>query len=147
MYDTQVIVRPPSEADSFLLPVTIGCSHNKCAFCGTYTGIKFRIRHPEDIKQYIDKVAQNYSWSVRRVFLENGDALIAPQRILVEVLKHLKQRFPYLDRIGSYATPKAALIKSVDELKELNKLGEIRVNIREYSGCIQGVILTTLNAT
>ncbi len=123
MYDNQVIVRPPSEANSFLLPVTIGCSHNKCTFCGTYTGIKFRIRHPEDIKQYIDKVAKNYSRSVRQVFLENGDALIAPQHILVEVLKHLKQRFPYLERVGTYATPKAALIKTADELKELRKLG------------------------
>ncbi len=122
MDDNQVIVRPPSEASSFLLPVTIGCSNNKCTFCGTYTGIKFRIRHLEDIKQYIDKVAQNYSWSVRQVFLENGDALIAPQHMLVEVLKHLNQRFPYLDRIGTYATPRAALIKSIDELKELNNL-------------------------
>ena len=108
MYDAQVIVRPPSEADSFLLPVTIGCSHNKCTFCGTYTGIKFRVRHLEDIKRDIDRVAQNYSCSVRRVFLENGDALIAPQHILVEVLKHLNQRFPYLDRVGTYATPRAA---------------------------------------
>jgi radical SAM superfamily enzyme YgiQ (UPF0313 family) len=123
MYDSQVVVRPPSEAGSFLLPVTIGCSHNKCTFCGTYSGVKFRIRHLEDIKQDIDTLAQNYSWSVRRVFLENGDALICPQYILVEVLNHLNKRFPNLDRIGTYATPKAALIKSVSELEELNKLG------------------------
>jgi len=81
------------------------------------------MRPLEDIKQDIDRVAQNYSWSVRRVFLEDGDALICPQRRLVEVLKHLNKRFPYLDRIGTYATPQAALIKSVDELKELNQLG------------------------
>ena len=119
----QAIVRPPSEANSLLLPVTFGCSHNKCTFCGTYTNIKFRIRPLEDIKRDIDKVAKNYSWSLRRVFLENGDAIIAPQRRLVEVLKYLKQKFPNLERIGSYATPQAALIKSVDELKELHKLG------------------------
>jgi len=118
-----MIIRPPSEADSLLLPVTIGCSHNKCTFCGTYPGVKFRIRHLEDIKQDIDKVAQDYSWSLRRVFLEEGDALIAPQYILVGVLKYLKEKFPYLERIGTYATPQAALIKSVDELKELNRLG------------------------
>jgi radical SAM superfamily enzyme YgiQ (UPF0313 family) len=118
-----MIIRPPSEASSFLLPITIGCSHNKCTFCSTYIGVKFRIRHLEDIKQDIDEVAQNYSWSLKRVFLEEGDALIAPQRLLVAVLKHLNEKFPYLERIGTYATPQAALIKSVDELKELNRLG------------------------
>ncbi len=123
MYDNQIIIRPPSEAGSFLLPVTIGCSHNKCTFCGTYTGVKFRVSHFEDIKKDIDEVAQNYSWSVRRVFLENGDALIAPQHILVDVLKHLNERFPYLHRIGTYASPQAALIKTINELKELKKLG------------------------
>ena len=123
MYNEQVIVRPPSEANSFLLPVTLGCSHNKCTFCGTYTGIKFRIRPLEDIKQDIDKVAEHYSWSMRRVFLENGDALICPQRRLVEVLKYLNEKFPHLDKIGTYATPQSALIKSADELKELNQFG------------------------
>ena len=118
-----MIIRPPSEAGSFLLPVTIGCSHNKCTFCGTYIGVKFRIRAVDDIKQDIDRVAQNYSWSVRRVFLEEGDALIYPQRRLVEVLNYLNKRFPYLERVGTYATPQAVLIKSVDELKELNQLG------------------------
>jgi radical SAM superfamily enzyme YgiQ (UPF0313 family) len=123
MYYEQVIVRPPSEANSFLLPVTIGCSHNKCTFCGTYTGVKFRIRPLEDIKRNIDKIAKNYSWSLRRVFLENGDALIAPQPRLIEVLNYLNEKFPHLNRIGTYATPQAALIKSIDELKELNRLG------------------------
>jgi radical SAM superfamily enzyme YgiQ (UPF0313 family) len=123
MYQERMIIRPPSEASSFLLPVTIGCSHNKCTFCGTYPGVKFRIRHLEDIKQDIDQVAQNYSWSLKRVFLEEGDALIAPQRILVGVLKHLNEKFPYLARIGTYATPQSGLVKSVDELKELNRLG------------------------
>ena len=119
----QVIIRPPSEARSFLLPVTIGCSHNKCTFCGTYLGVKFRVRPLEDIKHDIDETAQNYSWSVRRVFLENGDALICPQPRLVEVLKHLNRRFPRLERVGTYATPQSALTKSIDELKELNQLG------------------------
>jgi len=123
MYNEQVIVRPPSEANSFLLPVTLGCSHNKCTFCGTFTGIKFRIRPLEDIKQDIDKVAEHYSWSMRRVFLENGDALICPQRRLVEVLKYLNQKFPRLEKIGTYASPQSALIKSANELKELNQLG------------------------
>ena len=119
----RMVIRPPSEASSFLLPVTIGCSNNKCAFCCTYIGVKFRIRPVGDIKQDIDKVARNYSWSVRRVFLEEGDALIYPQRHLVEVLEYLNKKLPYLERVATYATPQAALIKSVDELRELNKLG------------------------
>jgi radical SAM superfamily enzyme YgiQ (UPF0313 family) len=123
MYDEQVRVRPPSEANSFLLPVTFGCSHNTCTFCGTYTDMKFRIRPLEDIKRDIDKVAEHYSWSVRQVFLENGDALIYKQPGLVEVLKYLNQKFPQLHRIGTYATPQSALIKSADQLKELHDLG------------------------
>ena len=123
MYNEQVVVRPPSEANSFLLPVTLGCSHNKCTFCGTFTGNKFRIRPLEDIKRSIDTVAENYSWSMRRVFLENGDALICPQRRLVEVLKYLNEKFPNLEKIGTYATPQSALIKSADELKELKQFG------------------------
>ena len=123
MYCNRMVIRPPSEASSFLLPVTIGCSHNGCTFCPTYIGVDFRIRPLEDVKKDIDKVAQNYSRSVRRVFLEEGDALIYPQRKLVEVLKYLNKQFPDLERIGTYATPQSALIKSVDELKELRHLG------------------------
>ncbi len=119
----RMLIRPPSEANSFLLPVTIGCSHNDCTFCCTYTRVKFRIRPTEDVKRDIDRVADNYSWSVRRVFLEEGDALIYPQRHLVEVLKYLNKKFPYLERVGTYATPQSALIKSVDELQKLNQLG------------------------
>jgi radical SAM superfamily enzyme YgiQ (UPF0313 family) len=85
--------------------------------------MKFRIRPLEDIKRDIDKVAKNYSWSISRIFLENGDALIYKQAGLVEVLKYLKQKFPKLRRIGTYASPQSALIKSIDQLKELNRLG------------------------
>lgn len=123
MYEQMVIIRPPSEANSFLLPVTIGCSHNDCTFCGNYLGINFRIRHLEDIKKDIDSVARNYGGSVRRIFLENGDALIYQQRKLIEVLKYVNKKFPRLERIGTYASPRSVLIKSVDELRELNKLG------------------------
>ena len=117
------VYRPPSEANSFLLPLTIGCSHNGCTFCGNYLGVNFRIRRLEDIEKDIDSVARNYSGSVRRVFLENGDALIYRQRELVEVMKHLNRRFLNLERVGTYATPRSALIKSVDELRELRRLG------------------------
>ena len=123
MQDNLVIIRPPSEAYSFLLPVTIGCSHNTCTFCSSYQSIKFQIRDITEIKNYIDQVAQNYSRSVRRVFLENGDALIAPQALLVSVLQYLNEKFPSLERIGTYSSPRSVLKKSPEDLKELNTLG------------------------
>jgi radical SAM superfamily enzyme YgiQ (UPF0313 family) len=123
MIEDSIVIRPPSEARSFLLPVTEGCSHNRCTFCGTFTDFKFHTYPPEEITGYIDAVAERYGDGVRRVFLENGDALAAPQDVLRETLTHLKTRLPRLQRVGTYATPKSALVKSVGELKELRELG------------------------
>ncbi len=123
MKDNIVVIRPPSEANSFLLPVTIGCSQNKCTFCDGYVGVNFRLRDIEDIKEHIDIISQDYPGSVRRVFLENGDALICPQPVLLEVLKYLGRKFPNLERVGTYASPKSVLLKSPDELGELRELG------------------------
>jgi radical SAM superfamily enzyme YgiQ (UPF0313 family) len=123
MDERMIQVRPPSEASSFLLPVTLGCSNNTCTFCGTYAGIKFRVRNIEDIRRDIDEVAEFYARSVSRVFLENGDALVAPQELLVAVLEHLNRSFPNLERVGTYSTPRAGVIKTLSELKELRELG------------------------
>ncbi len=126
-----VIIRPPSEADSLLLPVTLGCSHNGCTFCGTYHGIKFRIRSIDEIKADIDRIAQGYASSVNRVFLENGDALICRQGMLIEIMEHLKKRFPDVERVGTYASPQNLLNKSVDDLKSLkeHKLGILYLGV------------------
>ena len=123
MIENSIVIRPPSEARSFLLPVTEGCSHNRCTFCGTFTDFRFHPYPIEDITGYIDDVAERYGDGVRRVFLENGDALMAPQDILRATLTHLKARFPHLQRVGTYATPKSALVKTPDELAELRELG------------------------
>ena len=72
------IIRPPSEADSIILQVTVGCSHNKCTFCGTYKGERFKIKDESVIDQDIRYAARNLSF-LRRVFLADGDALIIPQ--------------------------------------------------------------------
>lgn len=117
-----VIIRPPSEARSLLLPVTIGCSHNRCTFCATYRGIKFRIRGIDEIKADIDRIAHSFSRSVGRVFLENGDALVCRQEMLVEIMEHLNKRFPDMERVGTYASPQNLLNKSVDDLKVLKEL-------------------------
>jgi radical SAM superfamily enzyme YgiQ (UPF0313 family) len=123
MQDNTIVIRPPSEANSFLLPVTVGCSHNACAFCSTFYDFKFSVRRLEDIFKDIDAVAQHYGRGVSRVFLENGDALICPQETLAQVLPYLKEKFPNLERVGTYATPKSALLKTPAELIKLRELG------------------------
>ena len=124
------VIRPPSEAHSLILQVTVGCSHNRCTFCPAYKGRRFRIKDAEAIRQEIDE-ASSYSPGVRRVFLADGDALIIPQPKLLEIINHLHLRFPAIQRIGTYANVKGILRKSVAELKELKerKLGIIYLGI------------------
>jgi radical SAM superfamily enzyme YgiQ (UPF0313 family) len=116
-----LIIRPPSEAYSLLLQVTVGCSHNRCTFCGTYRQKKFKIKPLDRIEKDL-KEARTYG-PVNRLFLCDGDSLIIPQPRLVEILQMINRYLPGLERIGSYANAKSILKKSVDELKELNKLG------------------------
>ena len=123
MIEDTIVVRPPSEANSFLLPVTVGCSHNTCTFCGTFYNFPFRTIDIAEIKAYIDAVARNYSRSIRRVFLENGDALAAPYPVLREVLLYLQEKFPAIERVGSYASPASVLGKTDEELKDLRESG------------------------
>jgi len=115
------IIRPPSEAYSLLLQVTVGCSHNKCTFCGTYRQKKFKIKSLEQIKKDIHE-ASHYE-GVDRVFLCDGDALIIPQARLKEILELTNRNIPDIKRIGTYANAKSILRKSPDELKELEALG------------------------
>ncbi len=112
------VIRPPSEANSLILQVTVGCSHNRCTFCPAYKGRRFRIKGIEEIRRDIEE-ASLFSAEVRRVFLADGDALIIPQPKLLEIVNCLHRRFPALQRIGSYANAKSILRKSVEELKEL----------------------------
>ncbi|MEN6508841.1 MAG: radical SAM protein [Smithella sp.] len=116
-----LIIRPPSEAYSLLLQVTVGCSHNRCTFCGTYRQKKFKIKPLERIEKDL-REAKTYG-PVNRLFLCDGDSLIIPQPRLVEILKMINQYLPGLERIGSYANTKSILRKSVDDLRELRELG------------------------
>ncbi len=113
-----LIIRPPSEANSLILQVTVGCSHNSCTFCPAYKAKRFRIKNLEDIKQDIDE-ASSYSPPYRRVFLADGDALIIPQEKLITITGYLNEKFPTLQRIGIYGNVKSILRKSVDQLKAL----------------------------
>lgn len=116
------IYRPPSEADSLILQVTVGCSHNKCTFCGSYKDKKFRVKSFDEVKEDVEE-AKEYARFIRKVFIADGDALVIPQKRLIPILELIKDAFPRLERIGIYGNTKSILKKSVDELKELKELG------------------------
>jgi radical SAM superfamily enzyme YgiQ (UPF0313 family) len=115
-----MIFRPPSEADSLILQVTVGCSYNRCTFCGAYQGKRFRVKHFEEIKEDIDEVSP---YKISRVFLADGDALIIPQEKLLQILSYLRAKLKGLERVGIYANAKDILRKDVEELKALKELG------------------------
>ena len=121
-YDTPVF-RPPSEARSFILRVTRGCAHNKCTYCNMYRGVPFQILKDEEISRQIALAAHFGKDRVRRVFLADGDALVLPTAKLLKILQALRDTFPRLQRVSSYAAPKDILRKSEDELRQLKEAG------------------------
>ncbi len=116
------IFRPPSEANSILLQVTTGCSHNKCSFCGMYKRSRFSIKDEAVIMADID-FAANHCRNQHRLFLCDGDALIVPQRRLIRILQQIREKLPWVRRIGVYANSKSIRLKSIEELTELRGLG------------------------
>jgi len=115
-----MIFRPPSEADSLILQVTVGCSYNRCTFCGAYQGKRFRIKSFEEIKEDIDEVSP---YRIQRVFLADGDALVIPQKDLLRIVSYLREKLRGLERVGIYANAKDVLRKGVEELRALKDLG------------------------
>ncbi len=116
------VFRPPSEAESFILRITVGCSHNKCTYCNMYRDVRFRVRSMEEIKLQIERAA-HYGNYIRRVFLADGDALILPTERLLEVLAELQEKLPKLQRVSCYSSPKSILLKSHEDLLLLRKAG------------------------
>lgn len=142
------ILRPPSEHDSYYLPLTAGCSNNTCSYC-RYSFSKLGIRPLDEVKQEIDTMSlyMNHhmwvagapeivylilrDWNGKKVFLQDGDALVYPYPQLLEALQYLNQKFPALERIASYATPQDILRRSLKELKDLKeqKLGILYMGV------------------
>jgi radical SAM superfamily enzyme YgiQ (UPF0313 family) len=122
MHYEGIVIRPPSEAESVLLQVTVGCSHNKCTFCGTYKGELFKLKDDAIIEQDILYASENLSF-LRRLFIMDGDALILPQRKLVWLLSRIREKMPWIQRVGLYGNAKSILRKTPDELHELMTLG------------------------
>ncbi len=129
------IIRPPSEAYSLLLQVTVGCSHNKCTFCGTYRQKKFKIKPIETIKKDLLE-ARRYK-DLEKVFLCDGDALIIPQGRLEEIISLINENLPHIKQISTYANAKSILRKSVDDLKKLKKMGLKMIYLGVETGNIE----------
>ena len=119
-----IVIRPPSEAGSFLLQVTYGCSHNKCSFCLTYKFTRFAVRPFDKVKEDIE-LAAKWNRSIRRVFLCDGDSMVLEPAELARILDCLADNFPGLERVGVYANASDILSKSTRDLQMLRekKLG------------------------
>ena len=115
-------IRPPPEAYSILLQVTLGCSHNKCTFCGTFKNKRFQIKDNDIILSDI-LFASKYMKGQDQVFLMDGDALIIPQKRLMWILERIQEHLPWVKRVGAYANTKSISMKSLEELVDLRDMG------------------------
>ena len=115
-------IRPPPEAESILLQVTLGCSHNRCTFCSTFKNKRFKIKDDRIILGDI-LFASKYMGHQERLFLMDGDALIIPQKKLIWILERIREHLPRVKRVGSYAGTKSIGMKSIEDLAELRNLG------------------------
>lgn len=136
------LFRPPSEAYSLILQVTLGCSWNKCSFCEMYTSKRFKARKEEDIFKDIEAFIP-YKEQIRKVFLADGDPLVLSTERLLKILTKIKTTFPNLTRVSTYASPSNLARKSLTELKELVDAGLTLLYVGIESGdtevleCIQ----------
>ncbi len=117
------LYRPPSEARSLILQATIGCSYNECTFCGMYRDKRFRVRPFEELSREIAWARDELGGEVRKVFLADGDALIAKASFLHAILDELREAFPNLRRVSCYASPQSMQVRSVEEMRELRDAG------------------------
>lgn len=125
---------PPVEADSLYLKVTAGCSYNRCSFCGTYRETPFEVRRFEEIEAEVGKVVKRYRDEVCRIFLGEGDALVAETKLLKKLLGLFTKSFPKLQHVGIYATPKNLLDKPKKELESLAAAGLRKIYMGLESG-------------
>lgn len=116
------VFRPPSEAYSLIVQVTVGCSHNKCTFCDMYKEKRFHLRKLEDVLEDFNIARRQYRY-IERVFLADGDALIRKTEDLAVILKHIRKVIPECQRVTSYGSPKSILTKSPEDLALLHSLG------------------------
>ena len=114
------VIRPPSEADSYILQATFGCSHNRCTFCGTYPDKPYRVRPLEDVLEDVAMAGRRFG-QTRRVFIADGNALVLPTSRLITILDALGEAFPLLGRVGIYANAHDILRKNDADLSILRQ--------------------------
>ena len=127
------IYRPPSEAYSLLVQVTIGCSHNKCTFCNMYKAKQFKVRKPEEVLEDLAWARSHYN-RVERIFLCDGDALCLANHKLLVILDYIKEHFPECERVTTYGRATDGLRKTDEELRELKAHGLEMVYLGAESG-------------
>ena len=127
------VFRPPSEAYSLIVQVTIGCSHNKCTFCDMYKEKRFRVRKLEEVKADFDEARRMYR-RVGRIFLADGDALMCRPEHMAEILRYIKKVFPECERVTSYGSPASILCKKQEDLNMLHDLGLDMIYLGAESG-------------
>ncbi len=128
------LYRPPSEGNSLILQATIGCSWNECSFCAMYREKRFRVRRIEELAAEIEAARDQLGATVRKVFLADGDALIAKASYLHAILDLLRTAFPRLRRVSCYASPQALQIRTVDEMSALREAGLTQYYLGVESG-------------
>ena len=136
------VFRPPSEAYSLIVQVTIGCSHNKCTFCDMYKEKQFHLRKLEDVLEDFDLARKAYR-HIERIFLADGDALMRRTEDLVVILEHIRKVIPECTRVTSYGSPKSILTKTPEQLRLLRSLGLKMIYLGLESGCDD--VLTHIN--
>lgn len=127
------VYRPPSEAYSLIIQVTIGCAHNECTFCTMFRDKQFRVRNIDEVMEDLEEARKTYR-NVNRIFLADGDALVLTNAKLLTILKRIEELFPECERVGIYGSPQDVLNKTPEELIELKDNGVGIIYIGAESG-------------
>ena len=128
------VYRPPSEAGSLLIQATIGCPHNRCAFCAMYSGVSFRKRPLDEIVEDLDLARDAYGPGVRTIFLADGNSAALPTEELVAIGDAARQRFPQLERITMYGSAKFLVKKNRAEWERIAAADITRIHSGLESG-------------
>lgn len=142
-----IVYRPPSEARSLILQLTIGCARNECTFCKMYKDKKFRIRNLDEVVEDMYMAKKYYMFDIDRVFLADGDALIVKTKDLIYIMDKIHEVLPTVKRITAYGAPKDVLVKTPEELKALHDAGLDMVYMGAESGSDKVLTAVKKNAT
>ncbi len=128
------VFRPPSEANSLILQATLGCSHNRCTFCGSYRTKQFKVKPFNQFREEVEQLARKYKLRPKRIFLADGDAFVLTSTQLLEILNLLTKEFSDVERISIYASGTNVQRKTDKELKEIREAGLELIYIGLESG-------------